>query len=158
MKNLFSSLSMLLLAVLLFSFEQPKEAPAGHTAFIKNWFNALNSSNWEEEVMPYLADPDGFIDTHRPFRAAFPDYHATVEDVVSEGDKVVAFIQVEASHQGDFPYGVFKGVEPSGKSAKWREVIASTIQDGKFAREWGYFLADEVARMQQFGIDCLPQK
>lgn len=158
MKNHFTSVSVLLLGVLLFSFGQPKEAPTGHAEFVKNWFEVLNSSNWEEEVRPYLADPDGFIKRHKPFRAAFPDYHATVKDVVSEGDKVVAFIQVKASHRGDFPYGIFKGVEPSGTSAEWQEVIASTIEDGKFIREWGYFLADDVARMQQFGIDCLPEK
>ncbi len=128
------------------------------TEFINNWFTALNSSNWEEEVKAFLTEDDSFAEFHKPFREAFPDYHATVKEVISDGETIVAYIKVKASHQGDFPFGEFKGVEPSGKTAEWEEVLASRLIDGKFSPNPTFFLADNLGRMQQFGIDCLPKE
>src|SRR3990170_1576766 len=36
------------------------------------------------------------------FRAAFPDLHFTVEDMIAEGDKVVSRLTSHATHRGDF--------------------------------------------------------
>lgn len=126
-------------------------------AFINTWFTALNSSNWEVEVKPLLAEGDNFIALHKPFREAFPDYHATVMQVISDGKTTVSHIKVKASHKGIFPYGEFKGVEPSGKTAEWDEVMSFNIKDGKLADNSGFFLSDNMSRMLQLGIQCLPE-
>ena len=42
---------------------------------------------------------------------AFPDLHITVEDLIAEGDKVVARDTVSGTHQGEY-----MGLPPTGKS------------------------------------------
>ncbi len=140
------------------SEELPKEdTAAANRAFVDSWFAAINSSNWKEEVKPFFND-EGFIELHSTFREAFPDYHATVLDVISEGNKVVTHFKVRASHQGEFPFDEFQGVEPSGKTAEWTEVMAFDVVDGKFGAYPGFFLIDYKSRMEQFGIKCFSQE
>src|SRR3712207_2971834 len=43
------------------------------------------------------------------FRRAFPDVVSTIEDLVAEGDKVVARWSAQATHQGEY-----LGVPPTG--------------------------------------------
>src|SRR6266511_3643039 len=43
-------------------------------------------------------------------RAAFPDVHLTIEDLLVEGDRVALRLTIRGTHQG-----VFQGIAPSGK-------------------------------------------
>lgn len=163
MKTLTRPLAFILFFFVLFSCQPTasnestaEDSSVTNRAFVENWFAALNSSNWKEEVKPYLSD-EGFIELHAPFREAFPDYQASVLNVITEGKMVVVHIKVKASHQGDFPYGEFEGVEPSGKTAEWTEVMAFDVVDGKFGSDPGFFLIDQKTRMEQLGIQCLPE-
>src|SRR3972149_574102 len=45
------------------------------------------------------------------FRSAFPDFKATIDDMIAEGDKVVVRISWRGSHKGEF-----MGIPPTGKS------------------------------------------
>ena len=164
MKNLVHIFSLLFVSLVLISC-QPQEQQAAEVidhsaeaeAFINKWFTALNAANWQEEVKPLLTEDNDFVSFHKPFREAFPDYHATVKQVVADGETIVAHIKVKASHKGRFPYGEFKDVEPSGKTAEWDEVMSFVLEDGKVTTA-GFFLADNLSRMKQYGIECLPQE
>lgn len=46
-------------------------------------------------------------------RGAFPDYQFTVEDLVAEGDKVVARVTVNGTHRGEL-----MGLAPTGKRVR----------------------------------------
>ncbi len=138
--------------------KEQSEHAAANEAIITDWFAALNSDKWEEELKPFLENPDGFINMHKPFREAFPDYQATVNEFVTAENTVVSFITVKATHSGDFPYGVFNGVSPSGNTAEWNEVISFNIKDGMLDLGSSQFFLDEVSRMQQFSINCLTQE
>jgi|SRR5215467_164316 len=46
--------------------------------------------------------PEGFKALGKGWLAAFPDMHFTVEDLIAEGDKVVARSSIRATHQGAF--------------------------------------------------------
>ena len=50
---------------------------------------------------------------------AFPDIHVAVQDVIAEGDKVVARNTVTGTHQGE--YG---GLPPTGNSVTYNEIFA----------------------------------
>jgi predicted ester cyclase len=46
----------------------------------------------------------------REFHAAFPDFHATIEDQIAEGDKVMTRYRWRGTHQGEF-----RGIAPTGE-------------------------------------------
>src|SRR5260370_30068034 len=46
-------------------------------------------------------------------RGAFPDYHFDMEDLVAEGDKVVAHLTVSGTHRGEM-----MGLAPTGKRVR----------------------------------------
>src|ERR1044071_10318788 len=48
-----------------------------------------------------LRGATGFLPFHTQFREAFPNIEVVVEDVIAEGDKVVARCSVGGKHEGD---------------------------------------------------------
>ncbi|GGU97856.1 hypothetical protein GCM10010260_37340 [Streptomyces filipinensis] len=75
---------------------------------------------------------------------AFPDIHVTVEDVIAEGDKVVARNTVTGTHRGEF-----RGVPPTGRSVSYGEIFVLRFQDGRIAEIWG--VVDVLTQMTQLG-------
>src|SRR5258708_25611993 len=52
---------------------------------------------------------DGFRDYMRAVRRAFPDFHNRIEELVAEGDKVVARLTYTGTH-----HGALFGIGPTG--------------------------------------------
>ncbi|HWC64708.1 MAG TPA: ester cyclase, partial [Thermoanaerobaculia bacterium] len=69
-------------------------------------------------------------DMHRQFGLAtyssFPDLKRPVEDLVAEGDKVVARWSSVGTHSGDF-----MGTPPSGKTVRTTGITIFRLADGK---------------------------
>jgi steroid delta-isomerase-like uncharacterized protein len=82
---------------------------------------------------------------------AFPDLHVAVEDVIAEGDKVVARQTVTGTHQGEF-----SGLPPTGKSITYNEIFIFRFADGQIAEIWG--VVDVLSPMKQLGMIPLPLK
>jgi steroid delta-isomerase-like uncharacterized protein len=80
------------------------------------------------------------------FKSAFPDMHATVEDVVAEGDKVVTRVTLRGTHQGE----VEEFGPPTGKQVEIEGITIHRIEDGKIAEEWNSY--DNLSMMQQLGL------
>jgi steroid delta-isomerase-like uncharacterized protein len=80
------------------------------------------------------------------FKSAFPDMHATVEDVVAEGDKVVTRVTLRGTHQGE----VEEFGPPTGKQVEIEGTTIHRIEDGKIAEEWNSY--DNLSMMQQLGL------
>lgn len=76
---------------------------------------------------------------------AFPDLHITVEDLIAEGDKVVARQTVTGTHRGEY-----LGVAATGKSVTYNEVFVFRFADGRIAETWG--VVDVLSQMKQLGI------
>lgn len=64
-------------------------------------------------------------------RAAFPDLHYTLDDVIAEGDRVVQRATATGTMLGDF-----QGMPASGKHATWSEVHILRMRDGKIVEHW----------------------
>jgi predicted ester cyclase len=64
-------------------------------------------------------------------RAAFPDLRYTVEDMVSEGDKVVARWHWEGTHDG-----VFRDIPPTGKRVSLTGIVIYRLDGGKVVERW----------------------
>jgi steroid delta-isomerase-like uncharacterized protein len=79
-----------------------------------------------------------------PFLAAFPDMRVTVEDLLADGDKVVARHTWEATHSGDFA-----GVPATGTRVRVTGTNIYRIAGGKIAEEW--WQEDLLSLLHQIG-------
>jgi predicted ester cyclase len=73
---------------------------------------------------------------------AFPDLRVTVEDVIAEGDKVVARNTVTGTHQGEY-----MGLQATGKSVTYNEIFIARFAGGRIAETWG--VVDVLSQMRQ---------
>jgi len=76
---------------------------------------------------------------------AFPDWNCTIEDMVAEGDKVVARMTYRGTHKGEF-----QGIPATGKEIEVGGVAITCLTGGKFIEGWGYY--DRLGMMQQLGV------
>lgn len=84
-------------------------------------------------------------------RSAFPDFKATIDDIVAEGDKVVFRQTWTGTHKGEF-----MGVPPTGKSVSFGVIDIIRIAGGKCVEHWGQM--DSMAMMQQLGVIPAPSQ
>jgi predicted ester cyclase len=76
------------------------------------------------------------------FRAAFPDWHQEIVELVAEGDTVVARFRCTGTHLGPW-----QGLQPTGRTMSIDEVYFFRVADDRLARVWG--LEDTWTRYQQ---------
>ena len=79
------------------------------------------------------------------YLAAFPDAQATVEELLADGDKVVARVSIRGTHQG-----AFRGIAPTGKPIALLGINIFRIANGKIVEHWG--LLDRLSALQQLGV------
>src|SRR3712207_6052687 len=65
------------------------------------------------------------------FRRGFPDVISTIEDLIAEGDRVVARWRSRATHRGDY-----MGIAPSSKEVQFTGISFFRIKGGKIAESW----------------------
>jgi steroid delta-isomerase-like uncharacterized protein len=85
------------------------------------------------------------------YKSAFPDLHATVEDAIAEGDKVVTRWTIRGTHQGE----VEEFGPPTGRQVEIEGITIHRIEDGKIAEEWDRY--DNLGVMQQLGLAPVEQ-
>ena len=76
------------------------------------------------------------------YLAAFPDLRITTDDIIAEGDKVVARWTVTGTHQGEL-----MGIPASGKQISFTGMTVHRFVDGKIAENWWSY--DAMGMMQQ---------
>ncbi len=64
--------------------------------------------------------------------AAFPDFRATVHDVILDGDTAAVRLTFSGTHQGDF-----MGVPASGKHVEFNVIDIHEFRDDKIVAHWG---------------------
>ena len=114
-------------------------------------FDELVAPNFVEHALP-PGFPPGVQGTKQFFsslRAAFPDFHYTIEDVIGEGDYVALRVTSQGTMKGEF-----MGMKPSGKHAVWSSMDYVRLRDGKVVEHWG--LDDTLSMLQQLGFAPTP--
>jgi len=77
------------------------------------------------------AEPiESLRDTVRWLTSAFPDLHIEIDDMVAEGDKVLAYITMRGTHEGEF-----QGKAPTGRSFEARALVPRARRQGR--QHWG---------------------
>jgi len=75
----------------------------------------------------------------------FPDFHATIEDIIAEGDKVWILEKCTMTHTA-----VYRGIAPTGKKLTETLVEIYRIVDDKVVEMWT--IIDELDFLKQLGV------
>ena len=94
--------------------------------------------------------PSGVKQAWKLFRTAFPDLQATIEDVVTERDKVAVRGSIRGTHHGEL-----MGIPPTGKPVTVTLMDVNRIEGGRLAERWANF--DQLGLMQQLGVIPVPK-
>ena len=82
------------------------------------------------------------------WRAAFPDWSFTVEDMVAEADVVITRCTVRGTHRGEL-----FGLPPTGREVAYTEILISRIANGRIVEQ--SVLIDRLGLLQELG--ALPE-
>lgn len=82
-------------------------------------------------------------------RAAFPDMHFTIQELVAEGDTVMGRVTMSGTHQGSF-----QGIPPTGRSFQQDQMHLVRFRDGKGVEHRA--VRDDLSMMQQLGVIPAP--
>lgn len=102
------------------------------------------AANYVEHFPGLPSRLEGFKHFLVMLRAAFPDLHVTLEDLIGEGDQVMWRWTMQGTQQGE----LFR-LPPTGKQARWMEVQIGRFADGKLVEHWMSF--DRLDLLQQLG-------
>jgi steroid delta-isomerase-like uncharacterized protein len=104
-----------------------------------------------DPAVPGRTGPKGETRAAQLYRAAFPDLHFTVEDVIAVGDQVVVRWTSRGTHLGDL-----LGIPPTGKVATATGITILRVTDGKLAELWQDW--DRLGLLQQLGAIPAPEQ
>jgi predicted ester cyclase len=80
------------------------------------------------------------------YRAAFPDFHTTIELMVGEGDWLAVRLRHQGSHQG-----TFLGVPATGRRVDFCSMVLNRYEDGVVVENFG--LHDHASALRQLQPD-----
>jgi steroid delta-isomerase-like uncharacterized protein len=84
------------------------------------------------------------------FATSFPDAQMIIEDVVAEGNRVVARITFKGTHHGEL-----QGIPATGKMVNMPGITIFRMDNGKIVEGW--IVNDNLGLMQQLGAIPAPQ-
>ena len=84
------------------------------------------------------------------FRAAFPDLHVTIEDVVTDGSRFASRTTVTGTHAGDL-----MGMPATGKPVSVEAIDIGRVADGQAQERWGGL--NMFSLLTQLGVIPAPQ-
>ena len=76
---------------------------------------------------------------------AFPDFYATIEHLIAEGDQVVLHMTWTGTQEGEF-----MGIPPTGNRISIGVIDIIRVADGMLVEHWG--VMDQATMMQQLGM------
>ncbi|HET9588850.1 MAG TPA: ester cyclase [Anaerolineales bacterium] len=98
------------------------------------------------KIMPGLKPGlEGAKEVHARTLIGMPDWHTAIDELIAEGDKVVARITMSGTHTGDF-----WGMPATGKRVEFTGIYIVRIAGGKIVEHWGE--EDGVSLLQQLGV------
>ncbi len=89
--------------------------------------------------------PESMCGVVTMLRAAFPDLHFTVQELVAEGDTVMGRVTMSGTHQGPF-----EGIPPTGRSFQQEQMHQVRFRDGKAIEHRA--VRDDLGMMRQLGV------
>ena len=103
----------------------------------------------------HLTDPrlpqgrDGIKLLGQAILGGFPDVHATVEELLADGDFVIERTSARATNTGEF-----NGIPATGNQVTWTEIHIYRLKDGKIVEQWSEI--DLLGLLTQLGAIPAP--
>lgn len=88
---------------------------------------------------------DGLKDIIRAMRAGFPDIVFSIQEQVTENDKVVSRFEWTGTHKGDF-----LGIPATGRPVRVWGIVIDRLEDGRIKET--RILMDTLGMMGQLGV------
>ena len=125
----------------------------GFEKFNEDAANELVTDDFHSHPWSVLGIPDG-PEGMKQFlafmRSAFSNARVSVEDIISEGDKVAARYVFEADHTGEL-----MGIGATGKRVRLPGIFIARVESGKLAEYWRE--EDQLGLMQQLSVAPSPE-
>ena len=112
--------------------------------FIRHYVDVVWNAHDLEKAKQYLGGNET-VDHVQQFLTAFPDVHVFIDDLIAEGDKVVARIHATATNTG--PFG---GNPPTGNKVEIHSIRIFRIAEKKIIETWA--MQDRLGLMEQLGL------
>ena len=139
---------------------QPEENKTVIRRFLKEVFEGGNLELVDELFAPdyvlhdpavpdEVRGPEGIKQYVSMYRSAYPDTRFTVEDQISEGDRVVTRWTGQGTQQGEL-----MGISPTGNQVTVTGIEFDRVSEGKMQETWVNY--DALGMMQQLGV--VPQQ
>ncbi|HEU4798067.1 MAG TPA: ester cyclase [bacterium] len=122
--------------------------------FVEEFKNKANHNIVDQLCAPsfvhHFKDPrlpagrEGLKILGRTVAAAFPDVRVAIEDLLSDGEKVVERTIARGTHRGEF-----NGIPPTGRPVAWTEIHIYRLSQGKITELWSEF--DSAGMLMQLG-------
>ena len=97
-----------------------------------------------EEIPGIDSGREGVRQASQMFFAAFPDLNVVIQDILADGDKVVAREQWTGTHQGEF-----MGMPATGNQVAFNVIDIVRFSEGKLVEHWA--VSDMLALLTQLG-------
>lgn len=136
----------------------PKSHEAVMRRFIDDVVNNGDYSALKELVHPdyiyrapgqELLGPEAIQSLFEAYRAAFPDLHIDIDDLVATGDRVVIAFTLTGTHTGEL-----MGIDATGSRVEVNGTVFSRFESGQIVEEWE--VLDQLSLFEQLGVLSLP--
>ncbi|MFK7814334.1 MAG: ester cyclase [Maribacter sp.] len=112
---------------------------------IIKYFNAISGVDKTRELLEEFTNDEKLIEHIGFFEGAFPKYELFIEEMVTEGSKVIVQGRATGIHEREF-----NGIPPTGRTMDLPFCIRYTIASGKITDHW--LIADQMILMEQLGV------
>jgi len=92
---------------------------------------------------------EGFKQSVKALKTAFPDLRYTIDDSIESGDRIVHRLTGSGTMKADY-----MGMPATDKRATWTEIHIGRVANGRLAEHWG--LVDQLGLLVQLGIVPAP--
>lgn len=117
--------------------------------FIIRYYNAISGVEKTRELCQKFMSDEKLIQHIQFFDKAFPKYELFIEEMVTEGNKVIVQGRATGIHKGEY-----NGIPPTGGKMDLPFVIRYVIENEKIADMW--LIADQMILMEQLGVVSSP--
>ena len=136
---------------------------AGTDSLIRTFYDRVWNA-WDEGAARTILSPalsfrgslgdavtghDGFLAYQAKIRAAFPDFHNEIEDLIVDGGRAAARLRYTGAHTGGADAGVLFGIEPTGNRIDYRGAAFFTVSQAQIASV--FVLGDVDTLKKQLG-------